>query len=146
MKNILIALDSSDFMIRVAQSGVDLAQNLQARIFFVHVVDDRLIMTDGAYTPQELIAALKKDAEMLLTKITSMFGSLPARAILEEGNPGERILKQAKEVRADTIVLGTHGRTGLSRLVMGSVAEHVLRHSECPVLVIPFKTLKQNKS
>jgi nucleotide-binding universal stress UspA family protein len=55
---------------------------------------------------------------------------------LEYGEPAECILKTAQEIGADLIVMGTHGRTGLSRLLMGSVAEHVVRKAPCPVLTI----------
>jgi nucleotide-binding universal stress UspA family protein len=59
---------------------------------------------------------------------------------LEEGDPVEAILRVAEEIGADLIVMGTHGRTGLSRLFMGSVAEQVLRRAPCPVLTLksPF--------
>jgi universal stress protein A len=57
-----------------------------------------------------------------------------------EGDPAEMILRVAEEVHADLIVMGTHGRTGLSRLLMGSVAEQVVRRAPCPVLTMkaPF--------
>jgi nucleotide-binding universal stress UspA family protein len=57
-------------------------------------------------------------------------------AAVDFGSPTERILALAEDVSADLIVLGTHGRTGLKRLVVGSVAENVLRHAHCPVLVV----------
>jgi nucleotide-binding universal stress UspA family protein len=53
-----------------------------------------------------------------------------------EGDPAEMIAEAAADANADLIVMGTHGRTGLTRLVMGSVAEEVLRHAPCPVLTI----------
>jgi nucleotide-binding universal stress UspA family protein len=60
---------------------------------------------------------------------------------VEEGKPYETILKVASEWAADLIIIGTHGRTGLSHLLMGSVAENVVRHSEIPVMIIPSKQL-----
>ncbi len=144
MKNLLIAIDESPFATEVARSGVDFAQILQAHITFIHVVDNRLVMTAGTYTPNDLMAQMRKDGENLLTKLKNLFQYEQPKTILEEGNPGEIVIKHANKLRADTIVIGTHGRTGLSRLVMGSVAEEVIRHAQCPVLVIPIKTLNKH--
>ncbi len=144
MKNLLIAIDESPFATEVARSGVDFAQILQAHITFIHVVDNRLVMTAGTYTPNDLMAQMRKDGDNLLTKLKNLFQYEQPKTILEEGNPGEIVIKQANKLRADTIVIGTHGRTGLSRLVMGSVAEEVIRHAQCPVLVIPIKTLNKH--
>ncbi len=144
MKNLLIAIDESPFATEVARSGVNFAQILQAHITFIHVVDNRLVMTAGTYTPNDLMAQMRKDGENLLTKLKNLFQYEQPKTILEEGNPGEIVIKQANKLRADTIVIGTHGRTGLSRLVMGSVAEEVIRHAQCPVLVIPIKTLNKH--
>lgn len=58
-------------------------------------------------------------------------------SLLPEGFPKEEILNTAKEWEADVIVMGTHGRTGLSHFFQGSIAEHVVRHARVPVLVIP---------
>ena len=55
---------------------------------------------------------------------------------LEEGDAAKRILEVAQEIQAGLIVMGTHGRTGLGRLLLGSVAEHVLRKATCPVLTV----------
>jgi nucleotide-binding universal stress UspA family protein len=55
---------------------------------------------------------------------------------LEEGIPAEEIVRVAREVEADLIVMGTHGRSGLGRLLLGSVAEQVMRHATCPVLTL----------
>jgi nucleotide-binding universal stress UspA family protein len=58
---------------------------------------------------------------------------------MPEGNPQEAILKTATIWEADLIVMGTHSRTGLSHFLLGSVAEHVVRHAAIPVMVIPSK-------
>jgi nucleotide-binding universal stress UspA family protein len=61
---------------------------------------------------------------------------------LEDGDPAEEIVRVAEEVAADLIVMATHGRTGLGRLLMGSVAEEVLRKAPCPVLTVRAPVLK----
>jgi nucleotide-binding universal stress UspA family protein len=63
-------------------------------------------------------------------------GDVPAERRFAEGDPATEILEVAREVEADLIVMGTHGRTGLGRLLLGSVAEQVLRRAGCPVLTV----------
>jgi nucleotide-binding universal stress UspA family protein len=76
----------------------------------------------------------KKIHQMLIDKV---FKDYKVWTFVEEGKPFEAILKVAEEWAADLIVLGTHGRTGLSHLLMGSVAEKVIRHSGKPLFIIP---------
>jgi nucleotide-binding universal stress UspA family protein len=61
---------------------------------------------------------------------------------LEEGHPDKVILDVARDVQAGLIIMGTHGRTGLGRLLLGSVAEHVLREAHCPVLTVKMPVSK----
>jgi nucleotide-binding universal stress UspA family protein len=65
---------------------------------------------------------------------------------LQEGDPATEILRIAQECKCDLIVMGTHGRTGVARLLMGSVAEHVVRKAECPVLVVKTPLPKTTRS
>jgi nucleotide-binding universal stress UspA family protein len=62
--------------------------------------------------------------------------SATAKVVIEPNIPGEIIIAAAREANVDLIVMGTHGRTGIKRLVLGSVAEHVLRHAPCPVVTV----------
>ena len=71
-----------------------------------------------------------------LCEIVPMYPDLPVRRALHAGPPGEVICWMAEDQRCDLIVMGTHGRTGLAHLILGSVAEHVLRHARCPVVVV----------
>jgi universal stress protein A len=81
------------------------------------------------------IDAAKESAKKQLAEIPTPPGIEVQRHFCE-GDPAAEIVRLAKERGADVIVLGTHGRTGLLRLLMGSVAEHILRHAPCPVLII----------
>jgi nucleotide-binding universal stress UspA family protein len=69
-----------------------------------------------------------------------------AHAIFKEGVPFLEILKAAGEMQADLIVLGTHGRTGLAHVLLGSVAERVVRRSACPVLTVRPKAMMEKKT
>lgn len=70
-------------------------------------------------------------------KIKEQFNKIQIETIAVLGKPGSEIIKQAVQNEASVIVMGTHGRTGISHIVMGSTAEYVIRHSPIPVLVIP---------
>ena len=139
MDKILIAVDDGPTSEKVALQGFQLAQRLKAEIALLSVVDNTL-MTEGNYTPQELTEMNKTDLkrvhQLLIDKI---FKNYKVWSFVEVGNPSETILKVADEWEAGLIVLCTHGRTGLSHLLTGSVAEKVIRHSVKPLFIIPTK-------
>lgn len=141
MKTILISIDDSPYSTKAAKTGVLLAKKLNAKIVLIHVVDNGFIMSDGGYTPSDMIRSMKDEAKTFLKKIQETFSCQDALTFIEVGKPSNEILKTANAVEADVIVLGTHGRTGLTRVLMGSVAEDIVRHSKIPVLVVPFKAL-----
>ena len=137
---ILIAVDDSPAAEKVASKGFQLAQQLNADITLVSVVDTVFLISEGGVPPNEVAESikndLKKSQQLLIDKI---FMNHKVLAYVVEGKPFEIILKNADECAVDLIVIGTHGRTGLSHLLMGSVAEHIIRHSKIPVLIIPSK-------
>jgi len=140
IKKLLIAIDDGPTSEKIALNGFQLGQQLNAEIALVSIVDTTALITDGGVTPGELANSIKTDfkksQQILIAKV---FKDYKVWTFIEEGNPFEAILKVAEEWGADLIVLGTHGRTGLSHLLMGSVAEKVIRHSVKPVFVIPTK-------
>ncbi len=140
MKKILIAVDDGPTSEKVATIGFQLGLQLNAEIALLSVVDITMLITDGGTTPGELAEIIKNDykkSQQLL--IEKVFKKHKVWTFVEKGKPFEAILKTAEEWNADLIVLGTHGRTGLTHLLMGSVAEKVIRHSEKPVFIVPAK-------
>jgi universal stress protein A len=118
-----------------------LATQMGASIDLVHVFDDPF--TSGAFVgdgtvmmPVDLRQALEDWAsEQLASRHTSLAATLPGSTYaLLMGSPAKRIVDHAEEIGADLIVMGTHGRTGLGHLLLGSVAERVVRTAKCPVL------------
>jgi nucleotide-binding universal stress UspA family protein len=79
---------------------------------------------------------VKKNQQILCERV---FKDYKVWTFIEEGKPSEKVLKVAEEWGADLIVCGTHGRKGFEHLLMGSVAERLIRHSTIPLLVIPIK-------
>ena len=139
-RKILIAVDDGPTAETVALNGLQLAQQLNAEIALISVVDTEFLMTDGGLTPREMADIIKidfkKSQKIIMYKV---FKDIQVSAFVEEGKPFEMILKAAGEWQADLIVVGTHGRTGLSHLLMGSVAESVIRPSTKPLFVVPTK-------
>jgi nucleotide-binding universal stress UspA family protein len=146
MKKILVAIDDSDASEKVAAAALDIGKPLEAEVTLLSVVDTNFIVTDGVVTPQEIAEsihlALKKNQLRIIEK--SPAGN-KVKAHVEQGKPWEVIIEKAKNWGADLIVIGTHGRTGLKYLLMGSVAEKVLRHSTLPVLIIPVNKEKEKE-
>lgn len=137
-KKILIAIDDSAMTEKVASQGLQLGLQLNAEIALVSIVDTQFLMTEGSVTPREIVDIIKNDLKKSQQMLTAkVFKENKVWTFVEEGKPYEEIIKVANQWTADLIVIGTHGRTGLAHLLMGSVAEHVVRHSKIPVLIIP---------
>ena len=126
----------SDVAFRLACS---LARDYGARLLVAHVVEPPLpIYGDGLVLPTA--QGIKKPLQALLHQLLPQDPKVQVEHRLLEGDASTEILRVAKEVGCHLIVMGAHGRTGLGRLLMGSVAEQVLRRASCPVLTVktPF--------
>lgn len=140
MDKILIALDDSEFSKRAAAEGFKLAKRLGAHVALVFVIDRALTLgdPDAGYTSHEIMEKLKEEAQETLDKVMHQH---PDHDKIYQftplGDPEKEIVSMAEEWGAEMIVMGTHGRSGLLHALMGSVAEHVLRKSKVPVLVVP---------
>lgn len=105
----------------------------QAEIFAYNIVDGSFIAEGSEYeTLQNESTRLKKIAE-------KAFDGKQVNFNIEVGNPADRIIAYSKRINCDLLILGTHGRTGINRLMIGSVAETVIRNVSCNTLVIPMK-------
>jgi len=136
---ILIAVDSSSFSIKAAKAGFALAGKLNAAIGIVYVIDQskEVVNIDLGILPEDAEMVLTRKAEETISQLIKMFdGKSEVLHFMPEGDPEKEILRIAGEWQADIIVMGTHGRTGLSHLLMGSIAEHIIRHATIPVMVI----------
>lgn len=137
-RRILIALDDSAAAAHAADVGVELARALGAEVALVHAVDPGLASTPETGVPAAtLLAEGERDAHELLAEFQDRLKlPTPPLQFVRVGRPVHEITLAANEWRADLIVLASHGRGGVSRLLLGSVAEGVVRHAPCPVLVI----------
>ena len=146
-KSILVALDGSAASNAGLKSALRLASDQHASVVGLHVIDDAAITVNyaGGYVPAAyvdgLYDSLCKSGRAVLAKAESMAkaAGVDMKAVLVESRGqtiAHAILTQAKKAKADVIVLGTHGRRGLSRLLMGSDAEAVVREARVPVLLV----------
>lgn len=137
-KRVVIALDDSAFAEPLAQTALRLVQQLQAEVAVLSVVDTRALLgTEGLSVNEAVTLERSAATENLSIIIKNVFRDYPVSHYVEEGEPADKILTFAGDWSADMIVVGTHGRKGLARLLMGSVAEKITRHSSIPVTIIP---------
>lgn len=142
MKHVLIATDLSDTSSPAVQQGAAVATSLGARITVFHVFNTTPDVPPVALGPYAIIAEqvddeVRPQIEALLEKVcdAELKGSETETIVLSHPNPAHAICDFAGEHEVDLIVVGSHGRTGSARLLLGSVAEKVVRTAPCSVLV-----------
>ncbi len=139
--SILVAVDASEAAQAALRHACDIAKTYNAKLTLVNVVDvSKLLAVAGYETPYpvDAIEIMRKDSAQILSEACATCGETGITPATQtgEGDAVEEILGTAERIHADLIVLGTHGRKGLSRLFIGSVAEGVLRRAGAPVLVV----------
>lgn len=136
IRRILVATDFSPGAKGALNWAKGLAAAFQAEVVLLHVFDLTRFpphlsrVPDGERLVQQFRLEVKKEMEAFGKQHPGM------RPLLREGAPRAIILEVADELKADLIVMGTHGHTGLTHVLVGSVAEHVVRHSRIPVLTV----------
>lgn len=153
ISKILIGIDDSKYAENAAEYGFDIAHKFNAAVGIVNIVEPIMMPSAGVVDPMtgsafnsetiqdiEILDLQKSQSENIVERTIKRFaGDMQVTHFTEYGSTASGIIDCSKEFGADLIVIGTHSRSGLDRLLMGSVAEHVVRHSEVPVLVVPFK-------
>ncbi len=153
MKNVLIALDYDPTAEKIAQTGYEFAKPLNARITLLHVISNEVYYSSRIYSPimgftgftpaepleSERTEYLKEAAENYLQKSKDHLGDLNINTIVREGDFADTIIQTAVEIGADVIVLGSHSKRWLEKIVMGSVTEQVMKSSTIPILIIPTR-------
>ncbi|MCA9213026.1 MAG: universal stress protein [Planctomycetales bacterium] len=139
-KRILVPFDFSDQATSAFGEALKIADDT-TELFMINVV---VPIRDFALEPGMVVDLGNDDVRMKqsLDKMTETFASRSPNIHFEVrlGSPGHEITDYAKEIAADLIVMPSHGRSGLSRVLIGSVAERVIRHAECPVLILRQKS------
>jgi nucleotide-binding universal stress UspA family protein len=151
IKNILLPTDLSSTSLSAADYAVELASQYNAKIHLLHVLEKTppiLTIRSLDLSQEKILKSFeeegKKSLENAVKKIQkNRISEVNIEPVLKKGIDYEEIVKYSKEHKIDVIVIATHGRTGILRTLLGSVAEKVIRYAKCPVLVItPHKPRK----
>ncbi len=138
---LVVAVDFSKPSRKAADAAVELAMRLKGGLVLVHALWPVKAPSPSPHDPigslqleivQDEVAKLSKEWAKKLAK-----GGVKVEVVAEHGRPSDLVLEVARKRKAGFIVVGSHGRTGVKRAVLGSVAESILRHADRPVLVVP---------
>lgn len=139
-KKILVPIDGSDTSDKAMRMALDMAREALGTVRFVHVIDDDRYLSSYEFSA-DLRTYAEKNAQDLLQKALDAAASMGVNAesqVVDKPRQrlGESVADEAADWGADLVVLGTHGRRGLGRILLGSGAEQVIRLSPVPVLVV----------
>ena len=144
-RRILHATDFSKASARALNEAVKLAKQNRAELLIVHVIEPTPYVAGEEFGGEEIYIKLedmaKQDSEVSMSKLLRRLkkSNIKAQGLILKGSAHDQIVKAAKSKKADMIVIGTHGRTGLSKLFMGSVAGKVVSLATCPVVTVRGK-------
>lgn len=143
LKRVLCPVDFSESANHALDYALELSSLFKAELLLLHVIDVQFlspyVVSDlPAVTPgiDQIREQAEKDLAAILQSCNERYPHVQVRTLLTQGAPFVRIVETARSEKTDLIVMGTHGRTGLSHLLIGSVAERVVRKAPCPVLTV----------
>lgn len=149
MKKVIIALDYDPSAEKVAETGYSVAKAMGAEVVLVHVVDEPAYYSSSAYSPimgftgfsgPDMLAmddGLYKEAKRYLEESKKHLGDDSIEVSVLDGDFTEAVSGIVGTVNADLLVMGTHSRRGIDRLLMGNLAEKMLKHINIPLLAVP---------
>lgn len=141
-KKIMVATDGSVCSRMATNKGIELAKLSGGTVYAIYVVSTEYFPSMAlGFDWERMHETLRKEGAQAVNYVKGIgeLEKVDVELVLLEGHPAEEILRYADEAEMDVIVMGTLGKTGLDRLLLGSVAENVIRHSKIPVLVVGEK-------
>lgn len=142
----MIATDGSETSERAAEMGIEIARLSGGKATAIYVVDILRLSHLPGYTAlpglsKQLLELMQKEGKETTGHVCEMAGNagVACEVMVAEGDPSTEILRRSQESDADLLILGTKGKSGLDRILLGSVAEKVIRNSRVPVLLVPGK-------
>ncbi|MBX2958053.1 MAG: universal stress protein [Cyclobacteriaceae bacterium] len=137
----MIASDLSEDSLLIIEQGIKLVRQLHGVVCIIHVVDNTLQYSNYVPTLPKVWnwEEVEQYAIEFLTKGTQKYSDVDKEIVIRIGDPKREIIEQAARLDISYLVIGTHGKTGLSHWVMGSNAEYLIRHATLPVIVIPYR-------
>ena len=149
-QRILVPVDGSHTSTRGVQEAIRIAREQRARLRFIHIVDELVVAQnlDGYFNSGDLLDALRDAGKKVLQNAETLArkSGVDAETAIFEGvglRIADIVVREAKKWKADVIVMGTHGRRGVRRMVLGSDAEAVLHAAPVPVLMVRAPDAKQ---
>ena len=160
MKKVLIALDYDPSAQEIAETGYAFAKSMGAQVILLHVTADYVYYSSLDYSPilgydsfsnlgalqTNTVEELGKAAASYLETTRQHLGDDSIETVVKDGDFADVILETVKEMNIDILVMGTHSRRGINKILMGSVAENVLRNSEIPMFIIPTRKAKEKQT
>ncbi len=144
IKEIMVATDGSETSERAAKVGIDIARRSGGRVTAIYVVDVFRLAHLPGYTAfpglkDKLMELMQKEGREATADVEkhALEAGISCQKIVAEGDPADELLRLSGEAGMDLLIMGSVGRTGLTRFLLGSVAEKVVRRSAVPVLLIP---------
>jgi universal stress protein A len=135
-KRILCPEDFDNGSVQAVEEARALARSSDGKLYLLHVIQINPLATEG-FALAELFESQEKYAREQIEQITrERMAGVECEVVIERGNPADVILALEKTLAPDLVVMATHGRRGLTRLILGSVAERVVRESITPVLTV----------
>lgn len=143
-KNILVPTDFSKFADAALKKAVDIATRYDTKIYLLHVIDEQIKQCAVDYClSYEVVKQLEKESvkastDKLKKEAAAIIKEKKIKVIFDvkNGVPSEVILSEQKAKKIDLIVIASHGKTGILKQLMGSVADKVVKGSKCPVMVV----------
>jgi len=136
-KKILIATDGSKRTQNAVETGIELAKQHKSKVYAIYVVDTVTFTSIPMdVTWENMYQLLKDEGEEAVSRVKEAAQGVDVETRVLEGNPAVELTKFAKDNGVELIVVGTLGKSGIDRLLLGSVAEKVVRIAPCPVMVI----------
>ncbi|RPI76562.1 MAG: universal stress protein [Planctomycetaceae bacterium] len=141
LKRILVATDFSQHSRVALTYAASFAQAFKAQVVLCHVLEKPDFLSTfppvmEGYIPPNLAELHEKHARVECESLLAGFGLTDAIVVLPHGNPAHEVVKAAKAENVDLVIVGTHGRGTLTHLLLGSVAEKIVRTATCPVLTV----------
>lgn len=144
-QTILVPTDFSESSRHALHYAIDFSKKFGSRLVLLHVIEDLPVLASGAYEginiaayQQRLLQDSRDQFERLVRETPDLSDAETAQKV-RNGVPYLEIIEEARETRADLIITSTHGRSGLTHFLMGSVAEKIVRNSPCPVLTVKMR-------
>lgn len=136
-KKILVATDGSKQTKAAIEKAIEIARFHGSKLYALYVIDTRALATaDGMPAPENVYMILEQEGKRAVDQVRQMAGGVEVETFVLAGHPASGIVKFAGDNGIDLIVTGTLGKSGIEHILLGSVADKVIRTAHCPVLVV----------